>query len=196
MYAPVNALPSRESSGLPIEAHQFAIRVQEHRDTAQQLMEDILRTAGYSSQTFGEGPDGAATATEVVARERRSYMTRDRKIRLFRPGTADVIEKLLAVDAAIFGSGVKAERPVVAFGDGVSEAPNALATTAELLRRAQAASTKTLVELVHPDWAPEQVAAEVALIDAASAVPDAGSFRPGVDDQAAAGQDPAAAPPA
>lgn len=75
-------LPDRNATALPIQVVQFAIRVEEHLRTCQQLVEDIFRSAGYSAQTFGEGPDSAAmTATEVQSRERRSYLTRNRKLR-------------------------------------------------------------------------------------------------------------------
>ena len=43
--------------------------------------------------------------------------------------------------------------------------------TAQALRAAEAASTKTLVQLVHPDWDGDQVDEEVALITEAAAPP-------------------------
>lgn len=162
-----NVLPSRDAPGLPITAQQFAIRVDEHQRTCQQLTEDILRSAGYSAQTFGEGPEGGAiTATEVTSRERRSFMTRDRKIRLEGPAVGRLVEKLLSVDVAVFGTkGVAPERPTVAFGDSVQDSPLALAQTAEALERAKAASTRTKVALLHADWTSEQVDEEVAAIN-------------------------------
>lgn len=175
VYAPVNALVSRDGNGLPIQAQQFSIRVAEHQQTARQLVADILRTAGYSAQTFGEGGgDVAATATEITARQQRSFLTRDRKIRLWRPALVALVEKLLAVDAALFRSGVTPERPTVAFTDGVQDSPLALAQTAQALRTAEAASTETLVRMVHPDWEDEEVVDEVARIqdETGSAVPD------------------------
>lgn len=50
----------------PLTVVQFAIRVQEHRDTG---AEQAVRQASYSASTFGETGDGAAvTTTEIRAR--------------------------------------------------------------------------------------------------------------------------------
>jgi A118 family predicted phage portal protein len=170
-YSPVNALMASGSSGgqtnLGIESVQFKIRYAEHKATAQQLVENILRTSGYSTQTFGEGDTGnVRTATEVEQRERRSLLTRDRKLRLWRPGIADVVEKLLAVDAVIFNSGVTPARPDVHFANGVQETPLALSQTALALFQAESASLEVRVAMVHPDWNDEQVQAEVVKINA------------------------------
>lgn len=169
------SMPPADNNEKQITAQQFDIRCEEHKATADELVATILRTVGYSAQTFGEAADGSAmTATEIQSKERRSYMTRDRKIRLFRPAITNIIEKLLAVDVAIFKSGVTVQRPDVAFSDGVQADPEALARTATLLRTAQAASTATLVGMQHPEWDEETTATEVAQILAESglAVPN------------------------
>lgn len=168
VYSPLKMAPS-DTDDKAITAHQFDIRCTEHKATADELVATILRTVGYSAQTFGEAVDGSAmTATEIAARERRSYMTRDRKIRLWRPAITDIIEKLLAVDAAIFKSGVTVQRPDIAFADAVQADPEALARTAQALRTAQAASTATLVGMQHPEWDEQTTTKEVALILAES----------------------------
>jgi A118 family predicted phage portal protein len=175
VFSPLRVLTSRESNGLPIEQVQFAIRVEEHARTAQQLTEDILRSVGYSTQTFGESQDGAAvTATEVHSRERRSFNTRDRKLRHWRPGAHALVTKLLAVDRAVFGTVVTTDGLEVAFNDTVQDSPETLARTAQLLRQAEAASTRTLVELVHPDMEQTQIDEEVGriLVESGRAVPD------------------------
>ena len=169
VFTGVNAPPTSlqgAAGGAFAQAEQFAIRHEEHRATAQDLVEQILRTAGYSPSTFGYGNDGAAaTATEVQARQQRSFQTRDRKLRNVRPAISDVLEKLLAVDAAVFGTaGVKPERPDVEFPDGVQESLLSLAQTMQALRTAEAASTDTLVRMLHPEWDDTQVTEEVALI--------------------------------
>ncbi|MFE9906420.1 phage portal protein [Streptomyces achromogenes] len=172
-YAGLNMLARPDASG-QLTVAQFAIRVQEHRETAEDLVNQILRSAGYSGQTFGIGGDVAVTATEVTARERRSMTTRGRKVLRWRPALAHVIEALLAVDQTVFGTGVTPQRPTVEFADSVQEDPLSLANTADVLRRAQAASTDTLVRMVHPEWDDTQVAAEVERIrmENGTAVPD------------------------
>ncbi|MEU9606162.1 phage portal protein [Streptomyces sp. NPDC048057] len=163
IYSELNML-QRPGDSAMITPVQFGIRVAEHRDTAQDLVEQILRTAGYSAQTFGEQGQAAVTATEVVARERQSFTTRNRKIVYWRPALAEALETLLAIDKAVYGTLVTVARPDVAFGDSVSEDPKTLAETAELLRRADAASTETLVRLTNPGFDEKQVQAEAERI--------------------------------
>jgi hypothetical protein len=84
------------------------------------------------------------------------------------------VEALLAVDQYAFGGGLKPQRPTIEFEDSVQEDPLSLANTADILRRAQAASTDTLVRMTHPEWDDDQVAVEVTRIqqENGTAVPD------------------------
>ena len=166
VFTPLNMLQSRESSGLPIEVVQFQIRVAEHEATCDKLLAQILRTAGYSAQTFGEGgADAAMTATEVASREQRSLLTRDRKLRAWRPAVTQIVRKLLTVEAVLLGGGaLKPETATVAFADAIQETPLELAQTSAAWRAAQGASTKTIVAYLHPDWDEARVNDEVAAI--------------------------------
>jgi A118 family predicted phage portal protein len=155
---------------MEISAHQFEIRYAEHRDTAAELLANILRATGYSAQSFGLSGDVAVTATEVSAKERRSIVTRGRKAIYTAPALADAVEMLLQLEASMFGSKVTPERPSIVFGDSVSPDIMQLAQTAELMRRAEAASDETLVRMLHPDWDEPQIQAEVDAI--ADARPD------------------------
>jgi A118 family predicted phage portal protein len=171
-YASMNMLAGADAKlADQIEQVQFKIRVEEHKATAAQLVQDILQMAGYSSETFGiyDGGGGIKTATEVEAKQQRSLLTRDRKIRLWRPAIAQVVEKLLAVDQALFGTPVKPQAPDVLFPDGVQESPLSIAQTVQALRAADAASDKVIVGMVHPDWDEDDVEEEVGLIMAARA---------------------------
>lgn len=185
--------PSQKLGGAAgVQAEQFEIRVEQHRDTAIGLLEEILRTAGYSPATYGMQGEVAITATEVAAKTRRSLMTRDRKIRYWRPELAYILEVLLAVDAAQLGGGTPEGTEVaVHFPDGVSEDTATLAQTSNLLRQAEAASTQTLVTMLHPDWDEPQIAAEVALIagERALAQPDTFNGDFGQGDQDGGGSD-------
>lgn len=150
-----------------LTATQFNIRVTEHLDAARALITQAVRQAGYSAATFGETGDGAAvTATEIHARERRSIATRARKELYAGPGIADIVEAQIAVEAGpLFNAhGLEVSRPQVQFEDSVQEDPLTLANTVETLRRAQAASTETLVRMTHPDWDEQRVAAETKLV--------------------------------
>lgn len=143
---------------------QFDIRWQAHQQTCQNLIETIITQAGYSGQTLGLQGDIAQTATEVVARERKSLTTRGKKINYWRPAIADVIYGLMAVDRVVFGSTVEPVRPDVEFPDAVLPDQMELAQTVAALRGAEAASIETAVAMVHPDWKPEDVALEVQRI--------------------------------
>jgi A118 family predicted phage portal protein len=177
-YAAVNMLQGDNTSiNDLITQSQFAIRVQEHKDTAGQLILDILQAAGYSQETFGiyDGGGSTKTATEIEAKQQRSLLTRDRKIREWRPALQEILEKLLWVDKAIFNSKVTPAPPDVSFPDAVQESQLTLAQTAQLLRAADAASDETIVGMLHPDWDEDDVGEEVAKIQAQrqqSAVPD------------------------
>lgn len=164
IYAGLEILPKSGDSAL--EVVQFEIRVAEHRDTVSDLIDQILRSSGYSGQTFGRGGEVAVTATEVTARERRSMTTRGKKVLRWQDGLAHSLEALLAVDAAVFGSKAVAQRPVVEFGDSVSEDPLTLAQTLQFIAVAEAASTEWRVRKLNPDWEDRLVQAEVARIHA------------------------------
>jgi hypothetical protein len=160
-----------------INSEQFTIRWAEHKETASQLVLDILQAAGYSQETFGiyDGGGSTKTATEIEAKQQRSLLTRDRKIREWRPALQEILEKLLWVDKAIFNTKVKPAPPDVSFPDAVQESQLTLAQTAAALRAADAASDETLVGMLHPDWDEDDIADEVKLIQAqrqAQAVPD------------------------
>lgn len=186
VFTPVNALVTPNQGGEFITPQQFAIRVVEHRDTAADLLTRAVESAGYSAQTFGEGGDAAITATEVHARERRSFITRGKKALYVRPRLAGIVETLLAVDAAVFGTGVTPQRPEVNLPDAVQEQPLTLAQTAKTMRDAEAASTETLVRLLHPDWDEDQITSEVNQINqetAAAQPQDPDTFRGQMADQ-------------
>ncbi|MFE6689632.1 phage portal protein [Streptomyces sp. NPDC057743] len=167
------AIPPTESAGITLS--QFAIRVAEHQTTADAIVQQAVRSAGYSAQSFGLGDQGAAvTATEVTARERRSMITRDKKSRYWRPALAHVLLVMLRLDRAMFTPNLAVDRPRVTFGDGVSEDPQSVAQTLSLLQQAQAVSTDTKVRALHPDWDDDAVQAEVEriLAETGQAVPD------------------------
>jgi A118 family predicted phage portal protein len=204
IYQPVNALLGEaKSMGDLITETQFKIRVQEHKDTARDLLENIVRSAGYSGHAFGiqQQSGGRATATEVESQERRSLLTRDRKIRLAKPAISYIVTKLLAVDKAVFGRpNLNLDEDVqVTFPDGVQESQLNLAQTALALRQAEAASTETLVALVHPDWDDDEVEKEAALIlkQTGASVPPPAPFGAADEPDPLNPQDPSSAiPPA
>ena len=172
VFTGIKAPPSAQADQrMQIEQVQFAIRIEEHERAIMLLWNTIVRSAGYSAQTFGEGGDVQITATEVASKERRSYLTRDRKIRSFKPALTALCEKLLAIDAAVFNSGAKPLPVDVAFADGVQDDPEALARTAQHLANSLSASIETRVRLQHKDWDETAIMQEVAKIRAENQLP-------------------------
>jgi len=171
VFIPVNMLTGASDKAL-ITANQFQIRFNEHRSTADALVQAIVEGAGYSAQTFGEAPTsgGAITATEVEDRNRRTILSRGKKMIYWRQGVKDILYGLMSVDAVVFGRhGLQPARPDVTFPDAVLPSPQELAQTAVALSTAHAASVQTLVQLVHPDWDQDKVDEEVELIRAEEA---------------------------
>lgn len=171
IYSPVGGVfvKDGEESQL-IQAEQFDIRVEEHRATFEALLRQVLGRVGYSPLTFGLADEVAATATEVGAKERDTNRTRDAKIRLWS-GLSRLVTTQLRVDAALFSGQAPTEPIKVEWPDTNQATPREIAETADLLKRAEAASTKTRVQIVHPDWDDTQVDEEVARIQDESSAP-------------------------
>ena len=167
MYVALNI--SDEEKVQPIST-QFAIRWEEHSETARALVERIVSGAGYSQQTFGMDPNTAAqTATDSWARQIRTQNLRNGKLRHWNRGLLDLTQILLLVDAAQFGGKADPEAEIsIQFADTVSESQIVRAQTAQAVRAAEAASTRTLVEIVHNDWDGEQIDEEVMRIESGS----------------------------
>ncbi|MFI6813263.1 phage portal protein [Nonomuraea sp. NPDC050328] len=162
VYSGLGMMPPANGGPSMITISQFDIRVAEHKETARTLLAQILRGAGYSVQSFGEAGDGqAATATEIHSRERKSFVTRGKKLNYWTPALAWLAEALLSIDLAVFGTKVVAEKATIEWPDGVMPDPESLSRTLDMLNRAQSASLDTRVRMLHPDWDDTQVKAEV-----------------------------------
>lgn len=173
LFTPVKAMPDNE--GVSLEQVQFDIRTDDHLQVCRNLAVQCLRGAGYSAQTFGEGDQGGpATATEVQARERRSFVTRDRKIGYWRPPLTRLVRAALQVDKKWFSSDsgdVVSENPNLEWPDGVQTDVETTSKVVQMLDAARAISTRTKIQMVHPQWDKDQVQEEIDLIEGESAVP-------------------------
>lgn len=177
LFQAVKAMPDK---GLELKAEQFLIRVAEHEQASLLFLARIFGGAGYSEQTFGMRGEVSVTATEAKAKERRTYITRDRKIQYWGPELSDQLETLLLVDQKVFGSNVEPQKPQITFGDAVSEDPKATAEILSLLEQARAISTREKVIMRHPEWEKDQVDEEVELIkeeQGMGPLEDPGTFR-------------------
>lgn len=150
-----------------IEVTQPDFAPDQYQITAQALIEQILQMAGYSMQTFGVGDTGTQrTATEIESKERRSMMTRSRKIREWNPALVEHITKLLLIDNEFFNGHNDVVDLTIEFSDGVQETQLALAQTVQALFASESASVEERVSIYHPEWDEDQIAAEVVKIKA------------------------------
>jgi hypothetical protein len=154
------------SGASSLAMNQFAIRVEEHERTCNALRGQILSSAGYSAQSFGDEGNVAVTATEVAAREKQSLTTRGLKILYQRPALLDVLTTMLWVDAVNCGAkGIDPAAELTAsWPQAVQPDPEATARTLSFLETAGAISTWMKVKTLHPEWDDEDVAEEVARI--------------------------------
>ena len=189
-----------EGAGSAITMNQFQIRVDEHERTCGALRKQILSSAGYSAQSFGDEGTVAATATEVVARKEESLTTRGTKILYQRPALLDLVTTTLYVD--VVHCGAKNINPAAeltaSWPQAVQPDPEAVGRTLSYLETAGAISTYMKVKTLRPDWDEKEVLEEVARIRddkaAANPLPAGDPFgtntpQPGEDPTAAAPED-------
>jgi hypothetical protein len=183
---------------LQIQSTQFAIRVQEHVGVLDALWKTITRGAGLAADAFGEesGDGPAMTATQANAKKGRTAGTRGDKILYASPGLRRTAFVILELDALYYGSGITASPVMLEWPDAVAPDPLKIAQTLQLLEAAKAISTRSKVEMLHPDWSDEDIDEEVELINEENAPPpaleDPGTFgQPAPGDPAAQAQPPA-----
>lgn len=203
VFVPLNILSDDADA---ITMNQFKIRVMEHQQTTESLVNQAMSSAGYSSQSLGSGKGRVAvTATEVAARKEQSLATRDAKILYWRPEIIDLLGTMLEVDRVYFNTpGIDpAAELTLTFPDAVQPDPLQQAQALSLLRSAKAMSTQTMVQIQHADWGPDAVAAEVARINGEDAAPPSVNLNgvlpvdPAAEDAPAGGNgDPVEAQPA
>lgn len=165
VFTPVEMDPL-SAQGNAITPSQFEIRTTQHRDTALELLDRIISSAGYSPQSFGLKIEGRAeSGTALNIRERKSFITRAKKQNYWMSALEDVLYMMLQIDRVqLKNTGYTPYRPSAEFGDSVQNDITQLATSVEMIHRAEAASIETKVRILHPDWDEEMVQAEVQRI--------------------------------
>jgi hypothetical protein len=170
------------------ELVQPEIRMADHRDTAAEILEQVVRNAGYSMQTLSGTGQVAQTATEVMSRERRSMLTRRRKINYMSPQLVHLIGTMLEIDVAQFGPDqVMVAEPRLEWPKAVFVDPMDTATTVQMLRDARVVSIETAVRMLHPDWSDKQIGEEIQRLEReegiANRVPQAAGDEEAPDDE-------------
>uniref|UniRef100_UPI0005848B6A hypothetical protein n=1 Tax=Nocardia testacea TaxID=248551 RepID=UPI0005848B6A len=142
VYEKVGGVPN----GNPVlEAHQFAIRVDDHLRTAEGFLRAILRRVGFSPYTFGlpDESGAAMTATEVDAKKDASTATYKARSGIWKGELAEAARTLIEVDAAVFETGAKlGEDLEVSWPPATRESIASKAQTLQALESAKAASTE------------------------------------------------------
>lgn len=196
----LNMLDEGGSGKDSIAEVQFKIRVEEHEQTTKALRLQIMSSAGYSAQGFGEAGTVAATATEVVARKEESLTTRGTKLLYQRPTLLEVLTTMMMVDVKHCGAkGVDPAAELTAsWPQAVQPDPEAVARTLSLLDAAGAISTFMKVKMRSPELDDAEIMAEVRRIrdDKQSMSPTVDPFNaevdPNVDQDPEEGDDPEA----
>lgn len=153
----------------PYEVVQFDLRSEQHKLTCLHLIEQIVDRAGYSPASFGMAQEGKAeSGTALRIRERKSMLTRAKKGNYWSDGIRKFIQAVWAWDVGFgLSSGYEAPDPTeitVDIQDSIIPEGIELAQTAQAMRGAEAASTQTLVAMMHPEWTTEQIDEEVKRI--------------------------------
>ncbi|WP_449278006.1 hypothetical protein [Leucobacter sp. GX24907] len=160
-------VPGKVTDGLDLTPSQFQIRVQEHSDTMNKIMLQILHKAGFSPSAWGLGDSSGsqATATEIKHREQRTETTRTKKNLYDRMVLSRMGSVALELDGILFpGKGGGRYDLNVVFPDISRVDPKVEAETIGLLKVADAISTETAVRRANPDADDVWVAEEVARI--------------------------------
>lgn len=168
-------IPAGENPSMSnmISSQQFSIRVEEHSRTIRELTLAAVQSCGYSGSTFGLDTEVAKTATEVGAVRGRTRDTREKKTRYWTNALEGFLMSLVEINADVFGgpSLAAGTRPRVDFPAFATPGPLELGQVAQSWSAAQAASTQTLVQLIHPDWDSTEIEEEVARINESNAAP-------------------------
>lgn len=161
------ALDIGEGAEQKITPSQFSIRSQEHAATYESTLRTIISMAGYSPQTFGLDINGNAesgTARRIM--EKKSLSTNAKKQNYWKAPLEDFMTAVMHLDKALYGNNELHDDDSVRveFKDPITTGAADIAGAVNMLRAAQAASTETLVRMLHPDWQNTKIDEEVERI--------------------------------
>lgn len=107
---------------LKIYDNSGTLRVTEHTDALQQLLDLLCMQAGLSAGSLSYHTSYVKTATEVVARNDKTFRTKTAHQQLIREGLLSVLENivLLGVLNGELSPSALEDKPVISFSDSVS----------------------------------------------------------------------------
>lgn len=155
-----------DRTSAPITIVNPEIRAESRIAVCENIIRRILQLAGYSPQSSGMDIDGTAeSGTALNIRERKSIRTTETKKTFWWHAVNDIICAMLALDAAVFKSGVDPNADFsVELPTGNQPDIAQLAQVVEQLERAEAVSIETKVNILHPEWDENMRAEEVERI--------------------------------
>jgi len=144
------------------EMFQPSIRADEHIKVAYELLKQAYSLAGYSPSSFGiETQGGNATATEIKAKESKSFKTRNKKAKYFQSSLQEILSQLLRVDKKYFNSDTGEFAVQVNLQDSVQTDPLEKADSLNKLAQAKAMSIYAMVDELNSNWTDKQKQKEV-----------------------------------
>ena len=165
VFQGINMMGGKDQ-GMQLSQVQFAIRVEEHERTCAGHWRTISQTAGLSRDAFGESEGGGErTAKEVGKHGERSTGTKQQKQGYQTPGLSRLAFVIQELDVAHLGGKYTPSPVEIEWPDNATVDPETQARTLQLLDAAKAVSTRTKVEMLHPDWDSEDIDAEIILIE-------------------------------
>lgn len=149
----------------PIDVVQFEMRVEEHVKSCAEMTKQIINMSGYSLSTFGFDTDGRAeSGTALRIRERKSWLTREKKGRYWQPAIVGLLLQMQQLDNSINTVYYNPEIVGVEIEDSIIIDVKEQSETVRNLEQAKAVSTMVKVKMLHPEWNNEEIEAETSRI--------------------------------
>lgn len=175
VYLKLDAQPGVNGMGSDITTSQFLIRTTEHLEAAQGFLRQIYSGAAYSPQSFGLDIQGnAESGTALKIRERKSIQTTGKKGDYWVPRLKYIVNVAMDIARIHLSAKLGDYKADVELQDSVESDITTVATSVDLLNRAQALSIRTKIKMVHPDWSLQEVDEEASKIEEeiGASVPD------------------------
>lgn len=149
-----------------IEPVQFALRIDDFRQALDLVESQALAAVGLSAITMGKDTSGTSvTATEIRAKSTATLNTAHGKGRMLRAGLSQILTAAVQVDSALHDYRADDALVQIALADVVQDTELDRTKAVMNLRSARAASTRYLVQRLHPEWSEQQVDEEVSAIN-------------------------------
>lgn len=175
VYIKLEAMPGQNGIGNDISVSQFDIRTIELLAAADGYLRRIYAGASYSPQSFGMDIDGQAeSGVALNIRERTSVQTTAKKGDYWASRLKYIINVAMDIARIHLSAKLGDCKADVELQDSVESDITTVATSVELLNRAQALSVRTKIRMVHPDWSLQEVDEEASKIEeeTGASVPD------------------------